>query len=105
MTCGFSRSTNSSGPSFNRSNFFNFPNPFDPSNRFSFTLTSATPFSLGSNGILNSFTADISGDFSSEATPIPEPSLVTLFGLALIGLRASSLNAMRQLVLIAEVGG
>jgi len=54
---------------------------------------------------LNSFTADISGDFSSEATPIPEPSLVTLFGLALIGLRASSLNAMRQLVLIAEVGG
>jgi hypothetical protein len=62
------------------SDFLNFT---APGNSYAVSLASMNPaLSIGPGGFLNSFLADLNGQFSGNAAAVPEPATVGLLGLA-----------------------
>jgi len=57
-----------------------------PGNSFVLGLGTITPFlSLGPGGFVNSFNANVNGQFTANFSPVPEPAASVLFGLGIAG--------------------
>jgi hypothetical protein len=65
--------TNSNAVTFS-SDYLTFTTPGDS---YALSLASITPvLSIGPGGFLNTFVADLSGSFSANAAPVPEPTAI-----------------------------
>jgi hypothetical protein len=60
---------------------------FQGDNSFGLSLAAITPeLSVGPGGFLNSFTADITGQFSGDAIAVPDPASLSVLGLTALTL-------------------
>jgi hypothetical protein len=58
----------------------------EPGNSYTLGLNTLAPaFTIGAGGFLNSFVANITGQFTANAIAVPEPASVVMYGTGIVG--------------------